>query len=84
MSKDEHNPILAELTDFVHGAKNVERDAAKRDEFHKAFAIPNALPTLHQRLIGTIETLLKKHEAYHNSIEHAAARELLRKIRGES
>lgn len=37
-----------------------------------------------RQLIGTIETLLRKHEAYHNSIEHAAARQLLRKIRGEA
>lgn len=37
-----------------------------------------------KQLIETIETLLRKHEAYHNSIEHAAARQLLRKIRGEA
>lgn len=37
-----------------------------------------------RQLIETIETLLRKHEAYHNSIEHAAARQLLRKIRGEA
>lgn len=37
-----------------------------------------------RQLIDTIETLLKKHEAYHNSIEHAAARQLLRRIRGEA
>ena len=34
-----------------------------------------------KELLETVETLLKKHEAYHNSIEHAAARALLRKIR---
>lgn len=41
-------------------------------------------PTLHQQLIDTIHVLLKKHEAHHNSVEHAAARALLRKIRGEA
>lgn len=46
--------------------------------------IPDTPITLHQQLIGTIETLLTKHEAYHNSIEHAAARQLLRTIRGEA
>lgn len=84
MSEGKRNTILEELTAFARGTESVEQEAAKRDEFRNAFAIPNTPPTLHQRLIETIETLLKKHEAYHNSIEHAAARELLRKIRGEA
>lgn len=47
-------------------------------------SIPDKTPTLHQQLIDTIEALLRKHEVHHNSIEHAAARQLLRKIRGEA
>ena len=49
-----------------------------------AASIPAETPTLHQQLIDTIQALLKKHEAHHNSVEHAAARALLRKIRGEA
>lgn len=52
MSEDKRNPILAELTAFARGTESVEQDAAKRDEFRKAFAIPDTPPTLHQRLIG--------------------------------
>ena len=64
------------------------RNRAPADEAfcakHRRASISPAAPTLHQQLIDTIETLLRKHEAYHNSIEHAAARQLLRKIRGEA
>jgi hypothetical protein len=34
-------------------------------------------------LAGVVRRLLKLHEAHHNSIEHAAAREVLRCIDGE-
>lgn len=72
------NPLLAELA-------GVDLDTAKRDAFRQSFPrIPDTQPTLHQQLLNTIETLLKKHEAHHNSVEHAAARALLRKIRGEA
>lgn len=75
---DKMSPILAELA-------GLNLDAAKRDAFRQSFPrIPDTSPTLHQQLLDTIETLLKKHEAHHNSIEHAAARALLRKIRGEA
>lgn len=37
-----------------------------------------------KELLETVEALLKKHEAYHNSIEHAAARALLHKIREDA
>jgi hypothetical protein len=37
-----------------------------------------------KELLETVEALLKKHEAYQNSIEHAAARALLHKIREDA
>lgn len=38
----------------------------------------------HDALVATVKALLEKHITYHNSIEHASARALLRQIEGDA
>ena len=84
VNKD-HGTAKFEATCIIVNCRNrAPADEAFCSKHRQGRSIPDAAPTLHQQLIDTIETLLKKHEAYHNSIEHAAARQLLRKIRGEA
>lgn len=65
-----------------------------RDEAEAALAVVHAVNAEDARLrrmrasapelAEAVRGLLKLHEAHHNSVEHAAARALLRKIEGAS
>ena len=68
--------VLQEVAAIYRG----ERDTIPAVQFlaeHNAQALKN-----HTALVATVKALLEKHITYHNSIEHASARALLRQIEG--